>query len=233
MKRKLLASLAVAAALAMVTLGTAEAGSRWGETYIPNLPVVTQDGETLHFYDDLIKDKVVVISFIYTSCTDICPLTTARLVDVREKLGDAVGRDIFFISLTVDPERDTPEQLKAFADAFHVGDDPGWRFVTGKPEDINLINLRFGDRSADRRLSDHRNEIVIGNGATGDWTRNSPLGDLDQVVMDIRSMDPKLRDQIHVASEDGAIDQMHTVSRQPGEALYRKLCSSCHTVGVG
>src|SRR5689334_17812175 len=104
MKRKLLASLAMAAAFVMVTFGTADAnGSRWGETYIPNLPVVTQNGETLNFYDDLIKEKIVVISFIYTSCTDICPLTTARLTDVRAKLGDSVGRDIFFISLTVDP----------------------------------------------------------------------------------------------------------------------------------
>jgi protein SCO1 len=234
MRRNLLAALAAAAALVLGTLGTTQArSSRWGETYIPNLPVVTQDGETLHFYDDLIKDKVIVISFIYTSCTDICPLTTARLVEVREKLGDAVGRDIFFISLTVDPERDTPERLKAFADAFHIGDGPGWRFVTGKPEDIHLINLRFGDRSADRGLSDHRNEIVIGNGAIGDWTRNSVLGDLEQVVMDIRSMDPKGRDQVRVASQAGGIDQMHTLSQQPGEALFRKLCSSCHTVGVG
>jgi len=234
MKRDLLASFAAAAALVLGTLGTMEArASNWGETYIPNLPVVTQKGETLHFYDDLIRDKVVVISFIYTSCTDICPLTTARLVDVREKLGDAVGRDVFFISLTVDPERDTPERLKAFADAYHVGDDPGWRFVTGKPEDINLINLRFGDRSADRGLSDHRNEIVIGNGATGDWRRSSPLGDLDEVVMDIRSMDPKQRDQMFMTSEASSIDQVHMISQNPGEALYRKLCSSCHTVGVG
>jgi protein SCO1 len=233
MKRKLLAGLAMAAAFVLGTLGTAEAGSRWGETYIPNLPVVTQDGETLHFYDDLIKDKVVVISFIYTSCTDICPLTTARLADVRAKLGDAVGRDIFFVSLTVDPETDTQERLKSFADAFHVGNDPGWRFVTGKPEDIDLINKRFGDRSAERGLSDHRNEIVIGNGATGDWTRNSVLGDLDEVVMDIRSMDPKERDHIHMASGTSTTDQTHAISGQPGESLYRKLCSSCHTVGVG
>jgi protein SCO1/2 len=234
MRRNLRAALAAAAALVLGVLGTTEArSSHWGETYFPNLPVVTQDGETLHFYDDLIKDKVVVISFIYTSCADLCPLTTARLADVRERLGDAVGRDIFFVSLTVDPERDTPERLKQFADAFHVGNGPGWRFVTGKPEDINLINLRLGDRSAERGLGDHRNEIVIGNGATGDWTRNSVLGDLDDVVMDIRSMDPKERDQMHMASEAGAVDEMHAISHQPGEALYRKLCSSCHTVGVG
>src|SRR6185312_6097710 len=97
----------------------------------------TQDGKEGHFYDDLIKGRIVVISFIYTSCPDICPLTTARLAEVADKLGDAVGRDIFLISLTVDPEHDTPVEMKAFADAFHVG--PGWALVTGKPEDMRRI----------------------------------------------------------------------------------------------
>src|SRR5215831_17160502 len=90
---------------------------RWGEGYFPNLPVVTQDGRTLRFYDDVIKGKIVVIDFIYTSCPDICGLTTARLSQAEEKLGDMVGRDLFFISLTVDPEHDTPDRLKAFAEA--------------------------------------------------------------------------------------------------------------------
>jgi protein SCO1/2 len=234
MKRNVLAALAVVAALVLAAPGASKArGSRWGEAYIPNLPVVTQDGETLRFYDDLIKDKVVVISFIFTSCPDLCPLTTARLAEVRDMLGDAVGRDIFFISLTVDPEHDTPERMKAFADAFHAGEGPGWRFVTGRPEDIKLINRRFGDRSAERGLSDHRNEIVIGNGATGDWTRNSALGDIEEVVRDIRSMDPKRRDEVRPAGQAGGTGQAHTLAQRPGAALFRKLCASCHTVGAG
>jgi protein SCO1/2 len=234
MRRNLLAALMVVAALILAAPGRPDArSSRWGETYIPNLPVTTQEGERLRFYDDLIKGKTVVISFIFTSCVDLCPLTTARLAKVRDMLGDVVGRDIFFISLTVDPEHDTPERMKAFADAFDVGEGPGWRFVTGKPEDIKLIDRRLGDRSADRGLSDHRNEIVIGNGAAGDWTRNSVLGDLEEVARDIRSMNPKWHDQVRSASEAGGTDHMHMLSQQPGEVLFRKLCSSCHTVGVG
>ena len=83
-------------AFAALILGAwqAEAG-RWGKDYVPNVPVVTQDGKTLNFYDDLIKDKIVVLSFIYTSCKDICPLATSRLGEARELLGDRVGRDIF------------------------------------------------------------------------------------------------------------------------------------------
>src|SRR5262249_25566341 len=79
-------------------------GVRRGANYFPNLPVVTQDGKTLKFYDDVIKDKIVLISFVYTNCPDICPLATARIAQVEDKLGDMVGRDIFFISMTVDPE---------------------------------------------------------------------------------------------------------------------------------
>jgi len=73
--------------------------ARWGKEYVPNVPVVTQDGKTLNFYDDLIKDKIVVLSFIYTSCKDICPLATARLGEAQDRLDDRLGRDIFFYSI--------------------------------------------------------------------------------------------------------------------------------------
>src|SRR5471030_553847 len=176
MKRTIFAGLAVAATLAVP--GTPAARNPWDENYFPDLPVVTQDGKTLHFYDDLIKGRIVVVSFIYTSCADLCPIETARLAEVKDKLGDAVGRDIFFISMSVDPEHDTPEMLKAFADAFDAS-APGWQFLTGQPEDIKSINAKFGDRSAERKLSDHRNEILIGNDATGDWDRGSAFNDID------------------------------------------------------
>src|SRR4051794_20248844 len=105
MPRMLPAGIALLAALILSVPDSSNAqGRRWGEGYFPNLPVVTQDGKTLRFYDDVIKGKIVLVSFIYTSCPDICPLTTARLTQVEDKLGDMVGRDIFFVSLTVDPE---------------------------------------------------------------------------------------------------------------------------------
>src|SRR5215475_5158160 len=93
--------------------GQVQAG-RWGKDYVPNVPVVAHDGRVLKFYDDLIKDKIVVLSFIYTSCKDICPLATSRLGEAREKLGDRLGRDIFFYSISIDPEHDTPERLKQY-----------------------------------------------------------------------------------------------------------------------
>jgi cytochrome oxidase Cu insertion factor (SCO1/SenC/PrrC family) len=98
--------------------------NKWGASYFPNLPVIDQNGRTLKFYDDVIKGKIVIISFIYTTCQDACPLTTARLVQLADKLektGAVVGRDLFFVSMSVDPNNDTPERLKAFADAFDMG----------------------------------------------------------------------------------------------------------------
>src|SRR5262245_39223555 len=101
--RRLLAALAVAMLLAP---SSGEAVSRRGPDFLPNLPVVDQDGRQLRFYDDLIKDKIVVIMFIYTSCTDICPITTARMTQIEDRLGDVLGREIFIVSLTVDPVTD-------------------------------------------------------------------------------------------------------------------------------
>ncbi len=228
--------MAVAAVAAVAVVATAIWNSRdsrgqdrpWGESYIPNLTVTTQRGKPVKFYDDLVKGKIVIISFIYTSCTDICPLTTARIAQLEEKLGDMVGRDVFLISMTVDPKTDTPERLKEYAERFSAG--PGWSFVTGKPEDIRAINYKFGDRSG--VISEHRNEIVLGNDATGEWQKDSVFGDLDRLVLTVRSLDPKWHDQVR-PPQNMADHTAMAMSSQPGQALFKKMCAPCHTIGVG
>ncbi len=216
---------------------------RWDKDYVPNVPVVTQDGKTFNLYDDLIKDKIVVLSFIYTSCKDICPLATARLGEAQEKLGDRIGRDIFFYSISIEPERDTPQRLKQYADAFHAG--PGWLFLTGLPEDIQAIRYKFGDRRPD--LVDHRNDVVLGNGATGEWQRENALGDIEHFVRAIEDMDPSRRAQVSAANAAAGqataaeapakgvqYDRGHVMEgRQAGSAMFVKLCAGCHTVGRG
>lgn len=214
--------------LAATTAALADVNSPWGADYFTNLPVVTQDGKTLRFYDDVLKNKLVVVSFIYTSCPDICPLTTARLALVKDQLGKAVGRDVFFVSMSVDPENDTPERMKAMAEAFDAG--PGWLFLTGKPEHIRTINARFGNTSP--VLSQHKYEIVLGNAKTGDWQRDSPFGEIASIVYNIRGMSQtRLEGGIpwDNVPEGGAV----ALSQAPGETLFRKLCTPCHTIGVG
>ena len=227
MRRVMTAVLAAFAILS--TVAASQAQLRRGPEYFPNLPVVNQNGEQLKFYDDLVKDKIVVFMFIYTSCTDICPLTTARMTLIEDKLGPLVGKDIFIVSMTVDPAVDTPDKLKAYSKAFATG--PGWSFVTGKPEDIRAINYRLGERS--KVLSEHRNEIVLGNDVTGEWQRDNVMGDLDRVVATIREMDPKYRDQVRPVTSNPAMNTGLAMSHQPGQAMYKKICTPCHTIGVG
>ena len=229
--RRFFARVVSLLAVLMISVSdTSQAQRRpWGEGYLPDLPVVTQDGKTVRFYDDLIKGKIVVISFIFTACRDFCPITTARLAQVEEKLGDSVGRDIFFYSITVDPENDTPEKLKAYAEAFRAG--PGWLFLTGKLDDIRAINSKLGEKM--RSLTEHRNEIVLGNEATGRWGRNNLFGDLETVVAAIRAMDPKLQSHVAVPPKADAGNVIYKLDGPPGQALFTKLCAPCHTVGHG
>jgi protein SCO1/2 len=202
-------------------------GSRWGKGYIPNVELVTQDGKRLRFYEDLIKDKVFVVDFLFTTCRDFCPLAAARLAELQEKLGDAMGRDIFFYSISIDPETDTPERLKDYARTFQAG--PGWLFLTGKPEDIREIRYKLGDRG--KTLSEHRNEVLLGNGATGVWARNSVLGDLNSLALVVRGMDPKWRPSVSAGHAPKPVKW--DFSAHPGEALYKRMCAGCHTVGQG
>ena len=157
-------------------LETRLGGARWGASYFPNVPLVTQEGKRVRFFDDLVKDKVVAINFIFTSCGASCPLETARMATVHRLLGDRVGRDVFFYSITIDPEHDTPEVLAAYAERFHTG--PGWLFLTGDAADITQLRRKLGvlaDETGADGSPDHNLSFVIGNQATGQWMRRSPF----------------------------------------------------------
>src|SRR5690242_21847250 len=102
----------------------AKSDAQWGENHFPNVELTTQDGKKVRFYDDLIKGKTVAIELMYTSCKYNCPLETARLVQVQKLLGDRMGKDVFFYSISIQPDIDTPEVLKAYTGKYHIG--PGW-----------------------------------------------------------------------------------------------------------
>ena len=144
--------------------------------------------------------------------------------------GDRVGRDIFMYSITLDPEHDTPEVLKAFHEAFHIA--PGWLFLTGKPEDIDLIRYKLGERS--RSLAEHRHEAPLGNDRTGQWTKVSPYDDLDRIVETILEMDPAWRAQRKRGNKqnyDYANVAAARIGDQRGQGLFIKACAACHTIG--
>jgi protein SCO1 len=141
------------------------------ERYFPNVLLTTHEGEQVRFYDDLIKDKLVTINFVYTSCKVTCPLTTANLVRVQEILGDRVGRDLFMYSITLDPEHDTPKMLKKYAETHGVG--PGWLFLTGKPKEIEMLRRKLGftwaDPVRDAKKDNHTGMLKYGNEPLMQW----------------------------------------------------------------
>ena len=141
------------------------------QRYFPDLVLVTHEGKKVRLYDDLIKDKIVIINFMYAKCEGICPPVTANLAKVQSLLGDRMGKDIFINSFTLKPEQDTPEALKRYADAYKVR--KGWTFVTGKPADMETIRRKLGftdpDPERDRDKTNHIGNISYGNEPLQRW----------------------------------------------------------------
>ena len=151
---------------------------------IPDIEVLDQNGRKIHFYTDLVKGQTVVINFIFTTCTTICPPLGATFARVQKELGDKVGRDVRFISISVDPATDTPERLKAWGAKFHAGE--GWTFVTGNKPQVDELLRALGASSA--RREDHSPTVLIGNDAQGTWTRTYGLANTGQLVQIINDM---------------------------------------------
>lgn len=212
--------------------GADRGGDAWGAGYFPNVPLITHEGEPVRFFDDLIRDRVVAINFIYTSCPDTCPVETARLLQVADLLGDRLGEDVFFYSITIDPENDTQPALKAFADNWGIPE--GWKFLTGDEQDLALLRTKLGIRIEDVRsldLADHDVNLVIGNQKTGRWMKRSPFEN-PYVLAD------QLGSWLHgwkLASTEkrdyAAAPEVRQIS--DGEYIFRNRCAACHTIGQG
>lgn len=173
----------------LMLAGTAQAGyethkpmSRAARAgFFPNVPLITHNGEKVRFYDDLIHDKTVLLNFMLVECTDgLCPTATANLRKVQDLLGERMGRDIFFYSITLTPKKDTPKVLKEYADNFDI--KPGWSFLTGKPADIEHLRRALGyvdfDPEQDKKLTNHSGMARYGNDRLERWggvsVRSSP-----------------------------------------------------------
>jgi protein SCO1 len=145
---------------------------------IPDVNVLDQHGNALHFYSDLIKDKTVAINFIFTNCTTICPPLAATFARLQKELGDKIGKDVHLISISVDPLTDTPERLKAWGAKFKAG--PGWTFVTGEKQEMDKLLNALGAAVSNRE--DHTPAMIIGNDGKGVWTRTYGLAKINQIV---------------------------------------------------
>jgi protein SCO1/2 len=228
---KALAAIRLVAGILLILGGSpswaAPEGSPWGANYFPNVPLTTQDGKTVRFYDDLLKDKVVAINFIYTHCTDSCPAETANLRQVEKLLGDRMGKDIRFISISIDGQRDNPAALKAYAQKFNAG--AGWTFATGKKDDVKLLRKKLGLYGDGEKLSGHSVNFMVGNERTGQWIRRSPFDEPKTLARLLGNRLPSV--QMAVSGQRSYSQAPELPVMGKGETLYRSRCDSCHSLG--
>ena len=206
----------------------------WGKDYYPNIELTTSKGEKVRFYDDLIKDKVVAVNFIYTSCGEMCPVETARLKTVSQILGDRMGKDVFFYSITIDPDRDSVAVLDAYSKKFKTGE--GWTFLTGDEEDIRLLRKKMGlyistiDED-ERELSDHNVNLVIGNQALGRWVKRSPLENPYVIANQMGNWLHNWKQPRKNRNKYEDAPKLRQITE--GEMKFRNMCTSCHVISGG
>lgn len=157
---------------------------------LPDIPVIDHRGNRFRLFSDLVKDKAVVISFFYTNCEDLCPVTNGKLTQMRKELKKTFGRSIQILSISVDGDHDTPEKVARYARSQGIEssdpDMPEWKFLTGSSADIFKVRETIGlisndvTRSLDVKPSAHGNVLVVGNQSTGRWTLLSSIGPMEQ-----------------------------------------------------
>jgi protein SCO1/2 len=237
-----LIGLAGAAAIVLGVVGfwaiRQPASSRFDAKHFPNVTLVTEDGRPVRFYDDLIERKIVVINFIYSHCGFSCPLETARLAQVQDLLGERMGKDVFFYSISIDPGHDTPEVLKHYAETFHAG--PGWMFLTGRREDIDLLASSLGmtddvsiTEGPGADLDGHSPHVLIGNEATGQWLRDSGTDNPRFMANLIGNLVGNGWASSPSGAKTAAATGAPMTIASPGQYLFGKECAACHTIGHG
>ncbi len=152
--------------------------------YFTDVELTNQNGEKVRFYSDVLKGKTVIVNAFFTSCTSVCPPMNRNMEKIQEVLGDRVGRDVFLVSITVDPAVDTPARLKDYAKKFHAG--PGWVFLTGKKENLDWALYKLGQYVETK--DDHKTIFIIGNEPTGLWKKAFGMANVAELVQVVESV---------------------------------------------
>lgn len=154
------------------------------ENYFTDVELINQDGEKVRFYSDVLKGKTVVVNAFFTTCTSVCPPMNRSMEKIQEAFGDRVGKDVFLVSITVDPATDTPVRLKEYAAKFHAG--KGWTFLTGKKENLDWALYKLGQYVEDKE--GHKTVIIIGNEATGLWKKALGMARVEELIQIVESV---------------------------------------------
>ena len=157
---------------------TSEDGPSAAQKYFTDVELLNQDGATMRFYSDLLKGRTVVIIPFFTSCTAVFPPMNRNMEKIQEALGDRLGKQVYLISITVDPVTDTPARLREYAAKFHAR--PGWYFITGSAENLDFALKKLGQYVADK--NDHKSIMIVGNEATGLWKKAFALASPEELI---------------------------------------------------
>lgn len=140
--------------------------------FFTDLEVIDQNGKKQRFYSDVLKGRVVLVSFIFTNCEFACPMLAQKLKQTRAVMAESITDDVWFVSISVDPERDTPEAMKKFAERQGV-DESRWIFLTGDKQNLETIVRKLGQYTPD--VEAHTTLMLAGNDKTRHWTRVMPM----------------------------------------------------------
>ena len=162
---------------------------------LPDVPLITHEGQKVRFYSDLVRGRTVFVSMMYAQCSERCPPMTQNLRAVQEALGDRVGRDIFFYSISLLPEQDRPADLKAYRELNRIG--PGWTFLTGAKADVERLRFALGfydpDPQVDADLGQHIGAVRVGNDALDRWCMTPLLSEPHLILEALMAVDPVSR----------------------------------------
>ncbi len=178
-------------------------GDRQSDSF-PDVSLVDHTGNSVQFRSQLVRDKISCIVFFYTNCEGTCPGTLQRVKQLRRAMANEFPADeLQFVAITLDPESDTPERLRSYAQQLGVDDEEGlanWRFCTGKPADIELVRRGLGmyeiDPVLDADRSQHAALITFGNDRTDRWTAmpsGATMDDLEETFLRIAGTSERQR----------------------------------------
>ena len=152
--------------------------------YFTDVELINQNGEKMRFYSDLLQGKVVIINSFFATCQGSCLPLNQNLAKVQAALGDRLGKDVYIVSISVDPTVDTPPNLKAYAKKLQAR--PGWFFLTGSKENVDFALKKIGQFVDDKQ--DHLNIFIIGNERTGLWKKAFGLAKSEELVKVVDSV---------------------------------------------
>jgi protein SCO1/2 len=156
-----------------------------------DVPLLDAMGKRVRLPQEVIGNRIAVVNFVYTSCTTVCPVSSASFQQLQKRLGARLGKDVVLVSITVDALRDTPQKLREYAARYEARE--GWVWLTGAKPDVDAVLKGLGAYSA--RFEDHPAMVLVGDARGGHWTRFFGFPSVDELMARI--------DTMHVAQHHG------------------------------